>query len=341
MELWFNDQPAALTTTFITNTSIIARVPAELPEVITNKLKLVFSNGEELIYDFAVDISEPFVSRMKCEYVNVGDNATFYGNYFYAPISVVFTGGVEGEIVSLEDDIMEVKVPVGVQPGPITITNNFGIVETDFWFIDNRNIILSFDNMSGPNGQAPAGTSLWHPAPGDFNRASNSIEGIPSINGNYLYNPYPSGYGAWGWSELWTGNAPAPENAELANIPEEAFVNPGAYSLKMEVNTIGGSTSGAWFNVWIGNDIGSLASRGPVGGQANPQLYNWRPNFDTNGEWQTITIPWSEFYAYGSEGGFEYSASGYDISIVLQGPNDATMKALAIDNVRVVPNTND
>jgi hypothetical protein len=214
-------------------------------------------------------------------------------------------------------------------------------VETDFWFIDNRNIILGFDNMSGPNGQAPPSTALWHPVSGDFNRASNSIEGIPSINGNYLYNPYPTGYGAWGWSELWTGNAPAPENAGLANIPEEAFANPRAYSLKMEVNTIGGSTSGAWFNVWIGNDINSLAARGPVDGQPNPQLYNWRPNFDTNGEWQTITIPWSEFYAYGSESGFEYSASGYDISIVLQGPNNATMKALAIDNVRVVPNSVD
>src|SRR5690606_40730018 len=93
VELWVNDRQAALTTTFITNTSIITRVPAELPEVITNQVKLVFSNGEELIYDFAVDISEPFVSRMKCEYVNVGDNGTFYGNYFYAAISVVFKGG--------------------------------------------------------------------------------------------------------------------------------------------------------------------------------------------------------------------------------------------------------
>src|SRR5690606_39934912 len=65
VEVWFNDQPAQLQTTFITSTSIITRVPAELPEVITNKLTLVFANGQTLEYDFSVDISEPLVTRMK------------------------------------------------------------------------------------------------------------------------------------------------------------------------------------------------------------------------------------------------------------------------------------
>ena len=65
VELWFNDQPAALTSTFVTNTSIITRVPTVLPEEITNKIRLVFSNGSSLVYDFSVDVSEPIVSRMK------------------------------------------------------------------------------------------------------------------------------------------------------------------------------------------------------------------------------------------------------------------------------------
>src|SRR5690606_1349402 len=116
VELWVNDRQAALTTTFITNTSIITRVPAELPEVITNQVKLVFSNGESLIYDFSVDISAPFISRIKSEYVNTGDVATFLGDYFYPPLVVTFTGGVQAEIASVEDQELNVVVPDGVQP---------------------------------------------------------------------------------------------------------------------------------------------------------------------------------------------------------------------------------
>jgi len=275
---------------------------------------------------------------MKCEYVDEGETATIYGDFFYEPLEVMFSGDIEGEIVSVEDQVLEVRVPAGVQSGPITVTTNFGSVESIFWFRDDRNIILDFDNMSGDGGQAPSNTDLWHPATGDFNYASASVDGIPSINGNYLHNPYGStGYGAWGWSEIWTGQSTAPENASLANIPEQAFANPRNYSLKFELNTTG-TMAGAWFNIWIGNDIDNLAGRGPADGQPNPDLYTWQPNIDTNGEWMTVTIPWETFYAYGTSGNFEYDANGYDISIVLQGPNDAPMQYFAIDNVRVVPN---
>lgn len=339
-QLWFNDKPAVLNPSFITNATVITRIPSEIPEVITNELKMIFSNGDSLIYDFSVNIGKPQIDRLKSEYVNEGDVAIIYGNYFYEPLTVTFTGGLQGEIVSVEDDVMEVIVPQGAQPGPITIASNFGKTESNLWFKDNRNIILSFDNMSGINGQAPSSSSLWHPVPGDVNYASSSVDGIPSINGNYLYNPLGGGgYAAWGWAELWTGTKTAPELADLKNIPKESFTNPRAYSLKFEVLTTK-SLTGAWINIWIGNDISKLSSRGPVGGKLNPALYTWQPNLDTEGVWQTVTIPWSEFYAYAANSEFVYSADGYDISVVMQGPNAATVEAFAIDNVRVVPNTN-
>lgn len=336
-QLWFNDQRSELNTAFISDKSIIARVPSEIPHEITDELKLVFGNGNTLVYNFKVDISEPSVQRMKSEYVQEGETATIYGDYFYEPLTVMFTGDVEGEIVSVADNkTIEVVVPSGAQSGPITVTSNFGSTESDFWFKDNRNIILGFDNMTGSGGQAGS-SDLWHPASGEFNYATSSANGIPSINGNYLYNPYgPSGYGAWAWSEIWTGVADAPENAGLSNIPELAFANPEEYNLKFELNT-SGSLAGAWFNIWIGNDINNISGRGPVDGQPNPELYTWQPNIDTNGEWMTVTIPWSDFYEYGANGNFEYDPSGYDISIVLQGPNAAPAQYFAIDNVRVVP----
>jgi hypothetical protein len=333
-EVWFNDQKADLVLTFVTDNSILVRVPSAIPNEVTNQVKLVFAKGNSLVYDFSVDIGKPTIDHVRSEYVNEGDSLFIYGQYFYEPLTVQFTGGAQGEVLSVNSDnsLLAVKMPAGVQPGPITISNAFGQKVSNFWMQDNRNIILSFDNMSGPDGQAASGGSLWHPASGDFNKATSSASGIPSINGNYLYNPFGgSGYGAWAWAEIWTGNVGAVELESLKNIPEESLANPKAYSLKFEVLTVG-SLTGAYLNIYIGNNVGGVA-RGP-----GATTYTWQPNLNTNGVWQTVTVPWSDVYSVLA---FPYNPNGYDISVVMQGPNSVDIQTFAIDNLRVVPNTND
>jgi hypothetical protein len=333
-EIWFNDQKANLVPTFVTSNSILVRIPSTIPGEVTNNIKLVFANGNTLVYDFSVDIGKPFIDHVRSEYVNEGDSVFLYGQYFYEPLTVSFGGGAQGEIISVNNnnDVLVVKMPAGVQPGPVTITNTFGQAESNFWMQDNRNIILDFENMSGPNGQAAPSTALWHPASGDFNKATTSAPGIPSINGNYLYNPMGvSGYGAWAWSEIWTGNVGAVELEGLKNIPAESLTNPKAYSLKFEVLTFG-SLTGAYLNLYIGNNVGGVG-RGP-----GATTYTWQPNINTNGVWQTVTVPWADVYSVLA---FPYNANGYDISLVMQGPNAVPVQAFAMDNIRVVPNTND
>src|SRR5690606_32823692 len=82
-EVWFNDQKATLTATLITKNTVIVRAPNKIPEVNTHELSLIFANGKSLTYDFSLDISDPRVDRMKSEYVEEGDVATFYGDFFY------------------------------------------------------------------------------------------------------------------------------------------------------------------------------------------------------------------------------------------------------------------
>ena len=84
VEAWFNDQRASLNPTYITKTSLLVTVPAQIPNNITNKLKLVSRNGYELLYDFKVTISKPLLNSMVSEFVNDGEVATIRGNYFYA-----------------------------------------------------------------------------------------------------------------------------------------------------------------------------------------------------------------------------------------------------------------
>src|SRR6478736_4785817 len=103
-QAWFNDQQAQLIPTFITNTSIITRVPSQIPTTITDKLKLVFANGSSVDYDFTVDISKPLIDHVRSEYVNTGDSLFIYGNYFYQPLSVSLGGGINAQILSISSD---------------------------------------------------------------------------------------------------------------------------------------------------------------------------------------------------------------------------------------------
>ena len=313
VQLWFNDQQAALTKTFVTSTSIITSVPTELPEVITNKVKLIFDNGDSLLYDFSVDVSKPVVSRMKSEYVNTGEVATFYGDYFYEPVVVVFSGGVEAEIISVEDQVLEVIVPDGVQPGPMAIATNFGIEITDFWFRDNRNIMASFD--------VPLVNGIWQ---GPSRIVSSDPDITPVANKFIRVN---ATLGAWPFYETYGGPKEGDIGIEAKNIPEESLINPDGYNLKFEINTLS-SLTGATMRLHIGN-----ADNAGLDAARQSSYYAWEVNLDTGGEWETVTIPWADVYK-----GFAYDAAGYSVFIYFHGPN-AVVHNFGLDNMRVVPNT--
>ncbi|MCC9137595.1 glycan-binding surface protein [Pontibacter silvestris] len=313
-ELWVNDQQAALIPTFITNTSIITRVPNRIPEEITNKMKIVFANGDSLIHDFTVDISDPVISYMESEHVNTGEVATIVGSFFYeqlAPLTVTFTGDVTGEVVSVEDDRIEVRVPEGAEPGPITVTTSFGETESDFWFRDNRNIIAGFEETDF--------SGWWHGK--DY--IVSSDPDIQAINNNFLRINKPQ----WGasWLEFWVGNGGTLVEATKA-IPAQAFENPSNYVLKFEINTLA-SLSGAEVRMYMGPDMG---------GEREKIYYTWKPNIDTGGDWETVSIPFEDFLEANTS--LEYNPEGYQASFFFANPQTMDIN-FALDNMRVVPLT--
>src|SRR6476469_9348691 len=54
VQVWFNDQQAKLTPTYVSNTSILVSVPSQIPQAISNTLRIVFKNGYSLSYNFQV-----------------------------------------------------------------------------------------------------------------------------------------------------------------------------------------------------------------------------------------------------------------------------------------------
>ena len=318
VEIWFNDLQAELNPVYVTDRSILVSVPSDVPKEVTNQIRLEFADGNSLTYDFAVDISEPEINSMKSEYVFDGDVATIYGNYFYEPITVTFSGGLEGEVLpaTTEDgQILRVVVPEGAEPGPITVSTNFGTTESDFWFRDDRNIILSSDPFTG----------WWNI---DYVVEPSEVgAGDPAaINGNYIR--VNKTIGAWEWTEVAGGAADAVGEVSR-NFPDEAIRNPGDYYLKFEVNTLKPYNNNiVRFNFGLPSEVN--------------EAYFWQPPYDSQGEWETVAIPLEQvFSAYSAEGVTPVVLEeGYWTRILIFGGN-ALDADISFDNFRIVPKTLD
>lgn len=308
-EIWFNDQQSLLTPTYISKTAILVSLPSQIPDSITNTISIIFKDGYKLEYPFEVQISKPYIASAECEYVPEGGSLVIHGSYFYAPVTVTFTGGAVGEVteISTDNQLLTVKVPAGVQPGPITIGTNFGETKSDFWFNDNRNIFIGSDPFEGWNN---ASLVVTNPGPGD----------PPKINGNYFrINAH---IGAWGWNELADGTAESMPSYSK-NIPDEAILHPEKYYLKFEINTMK-----PYNNSMITINAGGSVVQDTKG-------YKWAPPYDSKGKWQTVAISYDEVVA-------QYSVvptvnpNGYWAMVLLQGPGDLDAD-MSFDNFRVVP----
>ncbi len=307
-ELWFNDKKSVLTPAYVTGKSILASVPNEVPLDITNKLRLVFNDGFELLYDFKVDISAPSVLSMPLEYVKDGEVAYIRGGFFYAPVKVTFPGGVDGEIVELEDELIAVRVPVGAQPGRITVTTNFGSTQSDFMFRDNRPMLIHNETCGG-----------W------WNGCGTIVSGADPLAINGAFNRIKQSIGSWGWVD-WLGG-PRPGLDTRFNLANDAVLNPAKYVMKFEINTLK-----PYNNNMIKIVIGQVASPDP---DWNTEPYFFRPPFDTKGAWQTVSIPFSEVVA-GFKTNWGVNAEGYGVRILFSG-SGALDADIAFDNLRVVP----
>lgn len=307
-EIWFNDRKSLLKRPYVTSTSILVNIPSLIPTKVTNEVYLINNSKDTLKYPFVVDISEPYLKEMRSEYVATDKIATINGNFFYEPITVTFTGGVEGTISSIDDNkILNVVVPEGAQPGPITVTSNFGVTISDFWFRDNRNIFVSSDPYKGYSGAEYVVTNPGPDAPVAIN--GNYIR-INKLVGDYQWTPFAEG-------------SPEDFGAEGKAIPDAAILRPEDYYLKFEVNTQKPfNNNGVKLQIAMADGI-----------VADNLAYYWNPPFDTKGKWETISIPLTDVLAKITP---VVSARGYYVRLLVHGPGslDADM---SFDNFRVVP----
>lgn len=324
VELWFNDQQATLSPTYVTDRTIIVSVPSSVPGEVTNQIRFVFSNGEEMFYEFFVNVPAPVINSIKSEYVEDGDIAVLYGDFFFEPTTVTFTGGKEAEIVSLDKTELQVRVPEGAEMGEITVSTNFGAAVSSFLFRDNRNLVVDFDGMVHRSWNSP----IAHVEAGEGR--------VPPCSGNYTYFEM-EGVGAWQWvnelNMMYVAEDPYTGRGNIPIFPGAATVN--EWGVRFEINVpvewreIPLEIFFAPFGADHGRDI-------PV------PLVRWRPweekgVFQTDG-WVTVTIPLTEFNEDKDGNPAELSdlSQFTNLTIMYFGAADnANDIYIAIDNVRV------
>ena len=336
-EVWFNDQMAVLNTSMITATTLIVPVTQVIPVNVTNKIYLVSTSGDTVKVDFVVDVPAPIVSSMKCEMVPVGGTAIIRGDYMLddpnIPLQVIFPGNIPAtKIISITKTEIKVVVPAGATiPGQINVKSLYGNGRSSFWFLDNRGMILDWDNTNANGGWRAGKTDNVNPT---------------GISGKYVrFNGAMAAASGSTWDEdsfsfdLW-GTANGRPQGDLFTIaPSNAVI-------KFEVNVDKPWSSGALqmiFTPWA-----TTGTNGYIADGVTPRGL-WIPwqtsgTYMTDG-WETVTIPLTQFkYDQGgkvlSSGMASAGKYGGLTFFVYNGgvAGTACNPDICIDNIRVVPN---
>jgi hypothetical protein len=301
----FNDQKADLLPTWVTNRTIFATVPFLAPTEVTNKLYLVTESGDTIEHAFTVEIPAPAVSAAKNEWPQADEDLVIYGDYFFEPLTVEFTGAGAGEIVSVSQTQIVVDVPDGATEGPVTVTTNFGETPSTFHLWDKRNIVLDFDEKRangwriGMRGNDPA----------------HSLDGYYLIvKGNINANQRDEGPGGPAESpfamEYWGGNDPDRSENFYPLYPNSYR----DYVMKFE----------AKIKKWYGGHL-NLCLSVPDHTGNNQEIWSnnlnargiWAPwtendeEVTTGDSWITVVMPLTEFQYYmGSDANGVYYTPG-------------------------------
>lgn len=131
----------------MTDRNIIVSIPGDFPEEINNMITVI-TKGGTATFNFGVIVPAPKITRISNEFPAEGEILKIYGDVFYNVQSVVFPGGNEGEILTYDLKIIQIKVPSGITTGKITVNATAGSVETPMNIMDRTGMICDYNNLN-------------------------------------------------------------------------------------------------------------------------------------------------------------------------------------------------
>lgn len=361
VELLFNDQPATLNTSYITDHTMLVSVPKLMSKHQTDKLYLITNSQDTVKFDFKVLPPVPKVTSMSNEWAGEGESVTIYGDYLIddssVPLEINFAGAsvAHSDMVFTGSSAVTFNVPVGAQSGYVTVTSLSGTGKSRFVYKDSRNILFDWDGSHG-------GFSTGHGWRNGVVHAAGA-DAFPALDGSYLYfggAEMDGGIGAT-WAEdnfsfnYWPDTAASGYPA-LSSLPTFAQYikdyDVAGLSIKFEVLIPADKPwSSAGLQIMFSSDAivtYATATNGYFSNASLPRAI-WMPwantgSYDTAGKWTTVTIPFTSFNQ-----SFDGSPCASAFSkeyltglafFVWHGGVEGTKcsPVLAIDNIRVVPN---
>ena len=316
-ELFFNDQKAVLNTSFITENTLVAAVPGNLPKEKTDKVYMITKGQDTVSVDFKVMLPAPQIKSMSCEFQQPGTDVTIYGNYFVDPMTITFEDGNGATVTSFKNlSMTEVTftIPENAKPGKVRIQTESGLARSPFSYYDFcGGLITDFD---GTTDIVPQG---WN-----FSGTYSSEGGIL---GNYVELKSATAMtpdGAWNedfkidfWAGNWNGDPmsiTSGPGTPICNIIDftdfknmalkfELFIPSSNPWMAGAMQLIFCSSDRAANDSWQNNTfVHSSATDGGL--DLCRGLYRpWEAtgSFDTGDKWITVTVPFSEF-TYNSDG---------------------------------------
>ena len=322
--LFFNDQPAVLNTSYMTDHTLIVTVPNEIPDLVTDKIYFVTQSKDTVAYDFHVIIPAPVVSSMSNEWAAAGEEVTIVGDYFLDyedyPLTVHIGDFTlpRSAIKSITKNRITFVMPEGVPHEKVSVESIYGETEGAFQYMDNRGMLFDFDTPCKTG--TVLGNNGWHA------RTITAVD--TSLSGNYLVMGGGAAMGEdGGWNhkdfsfEYWAGDWGDPESypshpriSDLADFSDFENLNlkfemcipaENAWSaapMQIYFGSVQQITNGAaGVKDIYGNTLGGANNTFfHEQGKLNRALYMpWKDTDDklyhTDGKWTTVTIPFSDF----------------------------------------------
>lgn len=373
-ELFFNDQKAVLNTSFITDNTLIAAVPGNLPAVKTDKVYMITKAQDTVAVDFKVMLPAPQLKSMSCEYQQPGTDVTIYGNYFAEPMTVTFEDGNGSVVTSFKSISMTeatFTIPADAKPGKVRVETESGLARSPFEYFDTRGMLFDFDD-DGDAALVTNDENNWHDCKFgteggldgryvQFGDGTTVLEDVSWLDGLYVF-------------EYWCGSWDTPQNITsgmgpaLYNLVD--FTEFSSMVLKFEMCipaetpwmacamqiafqpitqvTVSGNPVDGYDTVGAANAhiFNNEDEKGVFGNWARAMYRPWEAtgSYDTGGKWVTVTVPISEF-TYNKDGGAAtMSMSSYkdfaSLTMFVLGGGVAGTKCtpiIKIDNIRAVP----
>lgn len=363
--LLFNDVPAVLNTSYITDNTMIVTVPKTLPTHVSDQIYMVTGKHDTIPYPFKVTIPAPDILGMSNEHAKAGESVTIMGDYFLdydnAPLQVKVGDGYTIDrraITSLTKTAITFTVPENMPHDFIHVVSKYGDTKASFKYMDNRGLLFNFDTPW--DGTNVLGNHGWHNQ--KIQEDDASLEGHYLMlgdadlakdaawnDGNFCFE-----YWAGTWDKTFDKDGP-----KLNDVADFSNWNKKALKFEMCIPSDHPWTSGAMQLIFAGIDKVTLFNANNTffhhKGDISRALYmpwnNSDKSYDTGGKWVTVTIPFTDFNrdwdgnalnsTFRSVEDFASLTifvvkGGYDDKSVIPDGKDGH-PVIRIDNIRVVP----